>query len=146
MFNNHFLKKNKHFIDEITSTEVVSLLSKDFSTNVQNTLFTRNKLQKISILSNLLGNTMLYIGTGLSTAAGAITMIGDERASNIVLFTGIVFYAIHIIFIGVSKCAAKEERIADSLLVNLANEVGFHIIPIAVDNNTVGDTQISKSL
>ena len=124
-------------IDAETAAKVVALLSKDYYGNIKRLLLDRRCWRRVVTISGSIGNTVLYIGSGLSTAAGAITIIGNQATSNLVLFSSIAFYALHIVLVGMSKGAGREEKLTDELLIVLADQVGFAVTPLLNDTDFV---------
>ncbi len=49
---------------------------------------------------------------------------------NILLFGSTACFAVHITFIGIAKCSAREVDEREHHLSSLANEVGFKVIPL----------------
>lgn len=127
-------KPTKSAVDkeDITASKAVAMrvinaLEKDFEDNVQSSLRSRWVFRKSANVAEILGNGFLYCGSGISTIAAAVNLIGSQNISNILLFTAAGCFAAHIVFIGFAKCFAREEKEREKQLEALAKKVGFSV-------------------
>ncbi len=118
-------------IREQVVTDVHNLLSADYGENVSDILNTRWFFRKVANCSEAFGNVLLYVGSGASAMASGVKLVeGSDNLMNIFLFGSTACFAVHITFIGIAKCSAREVEEREHHLANLANEVGFKVIPL----------------
>lgn len=117
--------------DDRNRRRVISVLHQDFEENVVELVKSRKCLRAIMTISEMIGNTFLYIGSGISTVAAAANVItNSQEIVSTLLFSSTVCCAIHITLIGIAKCSSKEERQCDKHLVSLGEQVGFKVVPL----------------
>ncbi|MEI7493611.1 MAG: hypothetical protein WCJ92_03320 [Alphaproteobacteria bacterium] len=118
-------------IREQVVTDVHNLLSADYGRNVSDILNMRWFFRKVANCSEALGNVLLYVGSGGSAMASGVKLVeGSDNLMNILLFGSTACFAVHITFIGIAKCSAREAEEREHHLANLANEVGFKVVPL----------------
>lgn len=117
-------------IREDVITKVHDLLSNDYERNVEDLLWTRLVFRKVANISEVLGNSLSSIGVGATTLAAGTHLIKADYLSDILLFTGAACFAVHLTFIGIAKCSAREEEEREGHLKALAKEVRFNIVPL----------------
>jgi hypothetical protein len=120
----------QNFISKDTSTEITRMLEQDHKDNVSDLIQYRWVFRKFANITEVFGNGLLYLGTGLNTIAAGITMVGSQQTANIILFVGTACVAGHVTFLGLAKCSAREQGEREIQLESLANAVGFQITPL----------------
>jgi len=113
-----------------TVTKVHNLFSNDYERNVQDLLWARWFFRKTANISELLGNTLTYVGIGATTLATGTRLINEEHLSDMLLFTGTACFAVHLTFIGIARCSAREQEEREEQLKSLAKEVKFNVVPL----------------
>ncbi len=111
-------------------TEVHDLFSQDYKENVEDLLWTRRVLRKISNISEISANALTYIGMGTTALAAGTHLIKADYFSNVLLFTGTLCFAVHLTCIGFAKCSAREEAEREKQLNSLATKVKFDVVPV----------------
>lgn len=127
-----------------TAAKIVDILEADYEQNVEELVKSRRCLSRVTGCTEILGNTFLYIGAGLSTIAAAITTVGSQDLANKILFLSVTCAAIHITLIGFARCGSKEEKKRDDLLAQLGEQVGFKVIPMDVQVTDDADDNAEK--
>jgi hypothetical protein len=87
-------------------------------------------LENWPIILSLLVMDFIYLGTGLSTIATGVTILGSKESANTIQFISTACFAAHVTLIGFARCSAREEDQRESQLKSLADAVGFTVIPL----------------
>jgi hypothetical protein len=120
-------------------TNVHNLLSADYGRNVSDLVNMRWFFRKAANCSEAFGNVLLYVGSGASAMASGVKLVeGSGNLMNILLFGSTACFAVHITFIGIAKCSAREEEERENHLANLAHEVNFTVVPLVTTVNDDG--------
>jgi hypothetical protein len=126
-------------IRERVVTDVHNLLSADYGRNVSDVVNMRWFFRKAANCSEAFGNVLLYVGSGASAMASGVKLVeGSGNLMNILLFGSTACFAVHITFIGIAKCSAREEEERENHLANLAHEVNFTVVPLVTTVNDDG--------
>lgn len=85
------------------------LLGQDHENNVRDLINSRWFFRKFANYTESLGNVLLYLGTGLSTIATGVTILGPKETANTLQFISTACFAAHVTLIGFARCSAREE-------------------------------------
>ncbi len=106
------------------------MLGQDHENNVRDLINSRWLFRKLANYTESFGNGLLYLGTGLSTIATGVTILGSKESANTIQFISTACFAAHVTLIGFARCSAREEDQRESQLKSLADTVGFTVIPL----------------
>jgi hypothetical protein len=120
------------------TNRMAEMFGQDEEDNVADIIRFRWCFRKCANVTEVLGNGLLYIGSGLSSIAAAINLVGSPQVSNYLLFAGTACFAGHITLIGLAKCSAREAGERESQLKDLAADLGFRVVSL---QPTVTDDQ-----
>lgn len=112
-----------------TRDNVVTALSNDNARNVDDLIQTRWCFRKIANYTNVIGNTVSYFGLAATAIAAASDLIFPTAVPYIV-WSGATCVALHVLGIGIAKCSAAQEDVREQQLKNVAQALGFSVVPV----------------
>ena len=108
---------------------VITVFSQDYERNVTDLVQTRWCFRKIANYANAIGNTFAYLALAATPVAAASSLIFPSAVSYIV-WSGATCCGVHMLGIGIAKCSANQEDVREKQVRELAQAVGFTVIPI----------------
>lgn len=116
--------------------QIIESLEIDHLSNVTEFIKTRKLYRKLSKVCKIIGSSLMYIGSALSSSAAAITLVSkSSEATNCLLFTSSICFSAHIVFISVAKLSIREEIEHERQLQDLATVAGFHVTTLIPSMN-----------
>lgn len=107
----------------------IELFNNDYLNNVRDTLKSRWFFRKVAGVFESSGNTFVYISAGAPAVAAAVRPFSED-AYSVITGIGLVSLGIHVAFIGIAKCSARETAEKEKQLNDLAAQLGFKIVPL----------------
>lgn len=111
------------------------VLENDYKRNLRDYVRSRFVLRKCAEVADFIGNALLYLGSCTSSVASTVHLIirdvpTAQYTSNLLLFVSTGLFAFHVTMISFAKYTVKEEVEKEQQLRELANVIGFQVIPL----------------
>ena len=125
--------------------EIKTLFDKDYEKNIKDFIYFRWFFRKSTKISEFLGNTLLYVGSCLSSIASGISLVpikNSQNITNLLLFISTGMFSTHIMCIAFAKYMRIEEIEKENQLQDLVSGMkDIKIIPLIP---SVNDTSTSS--